>query len=95
MWIFDRRFFDSVVIFVLRYFFKHKVMKMSAIRTAQIAIATPQSDARLRAENNAAGHAARRADLARSACPHDPQSLVAQWWFEGYDNGVSGPVSAS
>ena len=52
---------------------------------ARIAIATPESDARIRAEQHAAAQQAFRDNQPRTACPHDPQSLIARWWFEGYD----------
>lgn len=55
------------------------------VPTAHILLATPETDARLRAEQNAAGAAAKHQELPRSACPHDPTSLIASWWFEGYD----------
>lgn len=65
---------------------------MSSIPMATILIATAESDARLRAEQNSAGNAARIAENLRSDCPHDPSSLIASWWFEGYDQGLTGPV---
>jgi hypothetical protein len=52
---------------------------------AHILLATPETDARLRAEQNTAGAAARSEGRPRTDCPHDPQSLIASWWFEGYD----------
>ena len=52
-----------------------------------ISIATPESDARLRKEYNRKGYLAKENDQPRIP-PGDPTSLVASWWFEGYDNAI-------
>jgi len=55
------------------------------MKIATTLLATPQTDRKLRREQNAAGRQARIDGKPRSSCPHDPNSLVAEFWFEGYD----------
>lgn len=52
---------------------------------AKIGIATPETDAKLRKEYMAKGREAARQGLARDPSPIDPKSMIAGWWFEGYD----------
>lgn len=47
-------------------------------------LATPETDAKLRRQYKANGAAAYRAGAAR-AVRFDPNSMIAGWWFEGYD----------
>jgi hypothetical protein len=51
---------------------------------ASIAIATPESDAKLRREYNEKGARAYMTGQPRTP-PCDPSSLIGAWWFEGYD----------
>ena len=59
-------------------------------------IATPATDEALSWRTRGKGAEARREGLARTACPHDPKSLIAGWWFEGYDRPelAGGPAQA-
>lgn len=61
----------------------------------RIAIATPESDRKLRERENRKGRMAAIDGLPRSACPWTG-GLCEAWWLEGYDGvkvhkgGVSG-----
>lgn len=49
-------------------------------------VATPESDARIRKRENERGWLAKQNGEPRENCPWDPNSMVAGWWFEGYDS---------
>lgn len=49
------------------------------------AIATRESDAKLRAEYRNKGRLARRSGQPRTP-PGDPTSMIAGWWLSGYDS---------
>lgn len=59
------------------------------MRIATTLEATPQSDARLRRIYNAQGFTAARMGRPRLPENMDPKSLIAFWWFEGFDEGES------
>jgi hypothetical protein len=52
--------------------------------TARPAIATPESDAKLRAEYQAKGYKARQDGVTRDQGPAG--GLIAKWWLEGWDS---------
>lgn len=52
-------------------------------------IATPESDALLSAMARRRGRMARELGQLRDNCPFNPNSLIASWWFEGWDEAVS------
>jgi hypothetical protein len=60
-------------------------MAKSPFRTL---LATPQTDARLKREYTQSGGKAYRAGQARSF-RGDPKSMIAAWWFQGYDMAAS------
>ena len=47
--------------------------------------ATPKTDAKLRKKYFRLGNAAKLKGLPRVP-PGDPTSMIAGWWFEGYDS---------
>lgn len=56
------------------------------IKDSTPSIATPESDAELAKRERAKGYKAKELGWPRKTCPHDPNSLIAKWWFEGYDS---------
>ena len=59
---------------------------------ARILIATPETDAQLRAEYNEKGRQAHQSGLSESSAPSG--GLIRNWWLEGYRNaGVVGQVA--
>lgn len=52
--------------------------------TAKPAIATPKSDAKLRAEYQEKGYKARQDGVPRDQGPEG--GLIARWWLEGWDS---------
>lgn len=51
---------------------------------AQCLIATPETDAKLCQENLERGRTAARRGFPITTCPHDPTSMVGQWWRQGW-----------
>ena len=51
-----------------------------------ITIATPESDAKLRKKYFNKGLKAKLKNKPRKAKCQDQNSLIASWWFEGYDS---------
>jgi hypothetical protein len=54
----------------------------------QPAIATPESDARIRKRETRKGWGAKTQGQPRESCPWDPASLTGKWWLEGYDSDL-------
>ncbi len=54
------------------------------MKEAHIAIATPETDAKLKREYETNGAEAYNTGKPRTP-PCDPQSLIGGWWFGGYD----------
>lgn len=46
---------------------------------------SPETDAGLRERETERGRLASLAGFPRDTCPWDTTSLLAKWWFEGFD----------
>jgi hypothetical protein len=61
--------------------------KLRAQRLAKARVTPQASDIRLHTKYKAMGAGACERCEARRP-PFDPRSLIAQWWYEGYDEAV-------